>query len=172
MEGIVGYKMTFGELIWTTMQGINVGCVKLSNSPEVKKLGIKFQAVSAYARDTQVPSYERARAILNELGIEMSEEELLDLLAYSRTRLKERNEFFYGENKEIRKKITLRIKPETIAHGLSAYEAERMLNQRVAMLAGDESKFSEYIKTLIIKDMGEYILSSEDIDRRDNRDVK
>lgn len=156
-------KLYFHDILSIAMEDAGIGCSALEELMMEKGIHIQFQAISAYARGVQVPSYGRAKALLTELGVQIGENELLDLLQRSGDRIKEQKRYFREDETEIRKNVTIRIKPKNIFPELTAYQGMRILEERIRFLIGDESKFSDYVKMLIKKDLREFILEQNDI---------
>lgn len=155
--------MFFDEVLTIAMNDMGIGCVNLEEILEEKNSKISYKTISAYMRGMRLPSYERAKILFAHLQIEIQEDELIDLLNRSRERIKNQKNYFKEEATEIRRTITIRIKPKNISPGLSAYQGMRVLEERIKDMFGDETKLSDYVKHLITKDLKEFVLEKNDI---------
>ena len=160
----------FDELLSSAMNDAGLGCTALEELLAEKGIKVQFQAISAYARGVLLPSYERAKNILDALDVPMEEDELIELLRRSREKIKEEKNYFKEEETEIRKTITIRIKAKNIAPEIPAYQGMRILEDRIRDLFGDENKLSDYVKMLITKDLREFILEKKDIEKEEEEE--
>lgn len=156
-------SLYFDEILSLAMTDAGLGCMSFEEILKEKGIEVSFKTISAYMRGARVPSYERAKALLDILGVPIKEEELIELLERSREKVKQQKKYFTEEETEIRRTITIRIKPKNISPELSAYQGMRVLEDRIRDLFGDENKFSDYVKMLIVKDLREFILEKKDI---------
>lgn len=170
MENNSKVDMYFDDILSLAMEDAGIGCMALEDLLKEKGDKIQFQAISAYARGTLVPRYERAKKLLDVLDVPMDEKELMDVLARTRERQKQQKQYFKEEETEIRKTITIRIKPKNISPGLTVYQGVRILEERIEDLFGSENKFSDYVKMLIMKDLREFILNKEDVELEKGED--
>lgn len=153
----------FDEILSAAMNDIGLGCVGLEEILKDRGISISFKSISAYMKGIRVPQYERAKLILEILDVEIKEKDLIELLERTREKIKMQNNYIKQDEKEIRKTITIRLKTKNISPELSAGEGLRILEERIKGMFGDESKFSDYVKHLIIKDLREFILETNDI---------
>lgn len=154
----------FDELLSSAMNDAGLGCTALEELLAEKGIKVQFQAISSYARGVLLPSYERAKLLLNALEVPIEEEELIELLKRSREKIKKEESYFKEEETEIRKTITIRIKTKNISPEIPAYQGMRLLEDRIRDLFGEENKFSDYVKMLIMKDLREFVLEKKDIE--------
>lgn len=162
----------FDELLALAMSDAGFKCMTFEEYLKEQGIKISFKTLSAYRRGINVPSYERAKTLLDILGVHLTEQEIIDILARTRERIKSEKKYYQSDDTEIRKTITIRIKPKNIAEGISSYQGVRMLEERIEDLFGDENRFSDYVKMLILKDLREFVLEKKDIndieERKDN----
>lgn len=157
----------FDEILSIAMSDMGLGCMSFEELLGEKGIKISYKTISAYMRGMRLPSYERAKVILETLEIDMQEGELIDLLNRSRERIKQQKSYFREEETEIRRTITIRIKPKNISPELSAYQGMRILEERIEDMFGDANKLSDYVKHLITKDLKEFVLEKKDIEEEE-----
>ena len=104
--------------------------------------------------------------MLNILEYDISEEELLEALRENRENIKEQEEYLNSESKEIRR--TIRIKLKRLIPGVEPEEAERFLTERIEELFGEGNQISNYIQSLISKDLRQYVIDKEDVSIDEN----
>ena len=125
---------------------------------------IKFRRIAEYCNGYTVPSFEKAKNMLNVLDYEISDEDLTSLLSKSREKAKEvKANFGYIQKGKIQKSVFLTYK--NLISGFEIDEAESILNDRIEELFGDKTRFSAYVNSLIRKDLKEYLLTKEDVER-------
>lgn len=127
---------------------------------------IDRKRIGEYLSGHTVPRYERAARLLRFFGIEPDTESLSALLVRSREKIKESGN---GEMRNWGFNKTITIFFRKLLRGYTSEEAELILHQRIEELFGDESCFSAYVTNLIAKDLSEYLLKKDDIER--NREL-
>lgn len=158
MENMQTFGELFSDLI--TLSGYKtirrVAGVLNDNGVE----DIDFRRVSDYMKGTRVPKHKKAASILRAMDYEIGEEELEDLLDYSRDESKKTN----MELADMRSRLSTRavyIDFSKLMEGFESEEAKLMMNNRIAEIYGDEKYISKYVNDLIRKDLEEYILEAE-----------
>lgn len=121
---------------------------------------ITYKRISEYANGLHTPSFEKARALMQALEYDISDDELLEALRLNRELILEEKDSIYDYSREIRRTVRIRLHP--LLPGHSAEETERFLWNRINELCG-EHQISLYIQNLIKKDLQEYIISREEI---------
>lgn len=153
----------FGDILSLALKEKNLVFRDFSSERGYKNVKLSHSTISQYISGFNTPSYELAREILIALDIQIAEEDLIKVLKRSRKRAKQRKKYYTEEATDIRKTITVRIKPENISPELSVYQGARIIEERIKYLFGNEKKFSEYVKMLVIKDIKEFILEKEEV---------
>ena len=159
--------MTFRDILQAAMDDYGVGVRKLEELLiDAGITDINFRRISDYKNGNYTPSYVKAKQMLNVLDYEISEEELMDALQENRESIKDQEEYLNSESKEIR--TTIRIKLKRLIPDTGPEEAERYLQERITELYGDETKLSNYVQSLIAKDLQQYVIDKEDIYNDEN----
>lgn len=154
--------MNFKDILTVVMEDYGIGIRKLEEILVDQGItDINFRRISEYKSGKFTPSYEKAKILLNALDYSISEEELLESLKENRESIKFEEEYIMTEQKEIRR--TIRIKLKNIMPDEEPEVAERYLKERIASIFGDEKNLSNYIQSLIAKDLQQYIIDKEDI---------
>ena len=125
---------------------------------------INRKRIGEYLGGKTVPRYERAENLLRFFGIECDSKSLSSLLERSREKIKESGN---GEMRDWGFNKTITIFFRKLLRGYTSGEAELILHQRIEELFGDETCFSAYVSELISKDLSEYLLKKDDIERND-----
>ena len=130
--------------------------VALAIQDELKKensnVTLSYPSFFAYRNFTMVPSFEKASIIVKYFNYDISNEELSNILEYSRSELKKIKE---DDNKDIRQGI--RIKPSNFSDDMSASELEIIIKNRIDELYGeDKGSINGYINDLIKDDLIKY----------------
>ena len=113
------------------------------------QLTLSYPAFISYRNFTTVPSFEKASLIINYFNYEISNEELTEILDYSRSELKK---IKLDDDKDIRQGI--RLNPKNFNEEWSAAELEITIKQRIEELYGeDKGSINSYISDLIKKDL-------------------
>ncbi len=127
-----------------------------------KDIDINEKRIAEYSRGEYTPPLEKARAMLNCLEYEISEEELLDSLranrAYSKTRVKG---YRVKGDREI--SINTRVKMSTLLPEVDPDRTILLLQNRIFTLFGGSGNYSDYVRALISKDLKELILDEDTI---------
>lgn len=120
---------------------------------------IDKRRISEYINGTATPTFEKARMLLNALEFEMSDEDILYSLKVNQkyNRIIKQN---CNCEKELR--CSLRIKISKLLPDKNPYETQRYLHDRMKDLFGNENSYTEYITSLIKKDLQEFIISKEE----------
>lgn len=116
---------------------------------EASQLKFSYPALISYRNFNTVPSFEKASIIINYFNYPISNEELTEILDYSRSELKK---IKLDYDKDIRQGI--RLNPKNFEESLTASELELMIKQRISEIYPDESgSINTYISDLIKKDL-------------------
>jgi len=159
--------MNFKNILEIAMEDYGVGVRKFEEILiENGITDINFRRISDYKNGNHTPTYDRAKQMLNVLEYDISEEELLDALKENRENIKEQEEYLNSESKEIRR--TIRIKLKRLIPGVEPEEAERFLTERIEELFGEGNQISNYIQSLISKDLRQYVIDKEDVSIDEN----
>lgn len=118
-------------------------------SKENSPVKMSYPALASYKNFTSVPSFERAVLIMNYFNYPITNEELTEILDYSRIELKKMK---LDDIKDIRQGI--RLNPKAFSNDLSAAELEILIKQRISELYEDENaSMNTYITGLIKNDL-------------------
>ena len=109
---------------------------------------ISYPALGSYKNYDSVPSFVRARMILDAFGYEVTDEELSEILQYSRAELKT-----IREDDQTMIQQGVRLSPRNFSKNMKADELRSMIDQRIAELGPDISNFNSYITWLIKDDL-------------------
>ena len=154
--------MNFTDILTIAMQDYGVGVKKLEELlVDAGITDINFRRISDYKNGLHTPSYDKAKKILSILEYDISEQELLDALNENKESIKDQKKYLSSESKEIRR--TIRIKLKRLIPGVEPEEAERYLLTRIEELFGNNKEISNYIQSLIAKDLQQYIIDKEDV---------
>lgn len=108
---------------------------------------LSYQTLAAYRNFTSVPSFERAVIIMTYFNYSIDNQQLTEILDYSRSELKKMN-----EEKDIRQGI--RLNPRNFEDGMSVTELEIIIKQRIAEIYGeDNGSINTYVTDLMKKDL-------------------
>ncbi len=119
-------------------------------------VSISYSSLSAYKAFTAVPSYERAQEILRAFDYEISDEELTEVLQYSRSELKE-----YREDARKYLNSGIRLNPKYFGEGMTSADLELLISEQIDD-AGDGT-MNAYLSRLVKEDLiRSGLLESED----------
>lgn len=159
--------MKFSDILDTAMTDYGVGVRKFEEILNENGIyDIDFRRISDYRRGTHSPSYDRAKILLENLEYDISEKELLNSLKENREDIKNQDIYLNSDAKEIRR--TIRIKLKRLLPDKEPEEIERILLERIGLLFDDEKQISNYIQSLIAKDLQEYIVDKGDVKNDQN----
>lgn len=139
-------NITFSSLFTQILNASNMNLREAHALLADKDVNVPYSSLSAYKTFAAVPTYDRALNMLRAFEYKISNDELIEILAYSKSQLSNlRDDTRQYFNKGVR------INPENISEGLSSEELARMIEQRIADLS--ESNFNTYIAKLIKDDL-------------------
>ncbi len=119
---------------------------------ENSNVTLSYPSFFAYRNFTMVPSFEKASIIIKYFHYDISNDELSQILEYSRNELRKLKE---DDNKDIRQGV--RIKPKHFSESISTSELEIMIKDRMNELYGeDKGSFNLYVNDLIKSDLIKY----------------
>lgn len=149
--------IAFSEIIKTEIYSQGIKLKDLSSNLKKKGYDITSKRLSEYQNGMVNPSFQKAQAILEELGFSYEPEEIVESLKLNEDICKNNKSYIADTYKFISvrlllKKLIPRLEPEQI---------ESILNDRITDLYGDKTKISNYIHDLISKDLNEFILEKE-----------
>lgn len=165
-------EITFGRIIQQILEEQNLNLMELYK--ELYDLGMKITYASLYSyfTGTVIPSYQTAKKILTLEKYNISDQELEEILAYSRRIFNQEKE---DENELLR--LHIKIKPESIS---KKYEHDSKTLKSIIEMRADEitgnddlitqytasgkRKLSSYIAYLIKKDFEEngYLIKGDE----------
>ena len=122
---------------------------------------ISFRRISDYANGQNNPSYSRAKHLIDALGYEMTEDELVASLEANRENVRQLNA--YRRDKKSEYKTAIRLKLKNILPNREPEYVQFMLENRITDLYGQEGKLNNYIQDLIAADLQRFILEREDV---------
>lgn len=151
----------FFRILDTAMNDENITTVGLEDM--LKNSGINnigFRRISEYRSSKTTPSFEKAKAILECLKINMSEKEILDSLHENRQYIKYMKYASTDQNTILKVHADLNLLE--ILPDKEPDETAFILEERINDLYGESGTRANYIKDLISKDLREYVLTRKD----------
>lgn len=117
---------------------------------ELKQSGsnISYPALAAYKNYYSVPPFDRARQILDMFQYEISDDELIAMLEYSRSELKSMREDNYSVIQQ-----GLRIPASQFGQSYNAIQVRDIIDQRIEELLPENGNFNAYVTYLIKNDL-------------------
>lgn len=109
---------------------------------------ISYPALGSYKNYDSVPSFDRARMIFDAFGYDATDDELSDILQYSRAELKT-----IREDDQTMIQQGVRLSPKNFSKDMKADELRSLIDDRIAELAPDINNFNSYITRLIKDDL-------------------
>ena len=109
---------------------------------------ISYPALGSYKNYDSVPSFDRARMIFDAFGYDATNDELSDILQYSRAELKT-----IREDDQTMIQQGVRLSPKNFSKDMKADELRSLIDDRIAELAPDINNFNSYITRLIKDDL-------------------
>jgi len=147
-------NITFSALLTQIMSASRMKLTDLHKRLTNRGENISYQALSSYRAFTAVPPYNKASAILSAVNYSADENELNEILEYSREMLKELN----SDSKQYIQQ-GIRISPKLLGLDMSVDALELLLDRRIAET--DEKTLNAYINSLIKADLVKYGFVSE-----------
>ncbi len=121
---------------------------------------IDERRVAEYCKATFTPPYEKAKHMLDALGLSVEDEELITALERNRAYAKaQRQGYRRKSDQELR--ISVRLKLSQLQPDWEPDRTALLLGQRIEQLYGSKSNYREYLQALIRKDLSEAILIEE-----------
>lgn len=138
-------KTTYSFLLSSLLEQNDYSSVKSFYMSKESQLPVSYSTFSNYVNGNLVPTFERAREILNIFDAELSAEDLTDVLELSKRALKDidRNE----------KYIQHGVRMNCEEFGTSKVMLERCIQMRSEELTGKTKSFNAYVCMLIKKDL-------------------
>ena len=160
---------TFRQIMFRLLEENRMTIRDLARKMEDKKTvkPIKYSTLLNYNTEKTIPSFEAAKDILRTLGSQISDNEILEILAYSKRKQKEFNR---NNKKEIVQGV--RINPKYFGSNINYEMLDSAISERIAdLFSTDEVQnfFSEsrngeirgslnlYINYLIYNDVKDYL---------------
>ena len=112
-----------------------------------RNVDISYPAIGSYKNYDSVPSFDRARAILDALEYEISDDDLSEILQYSRDELKEIRQ----DEQTVQQGV--RLSPKFFSGNINAAELRTMIDSRIEELTSVNGNFNSYISWLIKNDL-------------------
>ena len=108
---------------------------------------ISYPAFASYVNFRSVPNFERASLILDVLNYEISADDLVKVLDYSKKELKkmqtDKKEVYFG----------MRINPKMISDTCTASQLEMAMRTRAEEVCNGKSNLNQYVIYLIKEDL-------------------
>ena len=138
-------RTTYSFLLSNLLEQSDYSSVKSFYLSKENQLPVSYSTFSNYVNGNLVPTFERAKEILNTFDADMSAEDLTDVLNFSKRALKDidRNE----------KYIQHGVRMNCEEFGTSKVMLERFLQMRSEELTGKTKSFNAYVCMLIKKDL-------------------
>ena len=151
----MGATITFSALLTQLINESGISTRKIALDIQKKllsennQLKFSYPALISYRNFNTVPSFEKATIIINYFNYPISNEELTEILDYSRSELKK---IKLDYDKDVRQGI--RLNPKNFDETMTASDLEIMIKQRIGEIYPDESgSINTYISDLIKKDL-------------------
>lgn len=138
-------RTTYSFLLSSLLEQSDYSSVKSFYLSKENQLPVSYSTFSNYVNGNLVPTFERAKEILNTFDADMSAEDLTDVLDFSKRALKDidRNE----------KYIQHGVRMNCEEFGTSKVMLERFIQMRSEELTGKTKSFNAYVCMLIKKDL-------------------
>ena len=149
--------IAFSEIIKTEIYTQDIKLTTLSERLMEKGFDISSKRLSEYQNGMVNPSFQKAQAILEELGFSYEPAEILESLKLNEEICKTNKSY----TADLYKFVSVRLLLKKLIPRMEPEEIEQILNDRIVDLYGDKSKISNYIHDLISKDLNEFILDKE-----------
>lgn len=144
--------MEFSILLRDGINTKKISLVDLARSIDDNTITAK--RLSDYQNGVCTPPFVKAKKILLALGINMSDNEIVESLEENAEICRMSKSYTPNPTK----KTSIRIRLRDLIPGISPEHVEVILNSRIEGLYGDGSQFSKYVNDLISKDLNEFIL--------------
>lgn len=161
----VQHMLSFSEIIKTEIYSQEITLTSLSSNLDKKGFNISPKRLSEYQNGLITPSFEKAKAILDELGFTFSSKEIIESLELNREVCKVNKAY----TADLYKLISVRVLLKKLIPNMEPEQIETILNDRIINLYGDKTKISNYIHDLISKDLNEFILERKKEDDKNHR---
>lgn len=139
---------TFSTLMMQLLAGSNMKMMDIFRILESKNAGISYPSLAAYKNFNAVPSFDRARMILDALDFSISDEELTEMLQFSRDELKR-----YREDDQKIMQQGLRLQPSYYDKDINAPELREIIEKRALEVLPETGNFNSYVNKLIRDDL-------------------
>ena len=138
--------LTFSMLLTQILNAMGLNLRQAEAYLSEKGVNIPYPSLAAYKKFTSVPEYDRALEILNGFDYPISNEELRNVIQYSKSQLKE---YKLDSRQYLNKGI--RLTPKQFDEDMTTDELERIIELRMQEL--NEPNLNSYISKLIKKDL-------------------
>lgn len=110
---------------------------------------VNYTTLMSYKKFDVVPSFEKAKAIIQEFNYQIPDEDLRKVLLYSQQELR--------RIKQSRKYIQrgIRLNPRHFGSDMNPEKLERRMQERAEELFGDKATLNMYLEFLIKNDLNE-----------------
>ncbi len=138
---------TFSGLMRQLLESSNMTARQLYRILRDRNEDISYPAIGSYKNYDSVPSFDRARAILDALEYEISDDDLSEILQYSRDELKTIRQ----DEQTVQQGV--RLSPKFFSANINAAELRTMIDGRIEELTSVNGNFNSYISWLIKNDL-------------------
>ena len=139
---------TFSSIMRQLLESSNITMRQLYRKLNENNADISYPALGSYKNYDSVPSFDRARMIFDAFGYDATDDELSDILQYSRAELKT-----IREDDQTMIQQGVRLSPKNFSKDMKADELRSLIDDRIAELAPDINNFNSYITRLIKDDL-------------------
>ena len=147
-------NITFSALLTQILSASGLNLREAQQFLSENGADVPYSSLAAYKTFTAVPAYDRGKEILDAFHYVMDDDELIEILQYSRSELKEYKE---DERQYVNKGI--RLSAKYFKEGITTDELESLVETRIQEL--NEKNWNTYIASLIRKDLIEDGLITE-----------
>ena len=140
--------ITFSSLFTQLLMSSNESVRDLYRSLQNEGNEISYPSLVSYKNFNALPTFDRARYILNHYNYPLSDNELTEMLDYSRQELKE----YRMDNSKVYQR-GIRLSPAFFDDELTVQGLERLIEQRSIEIDPDSGNINQYIGKLIKDDL-------------------
>lgn len=148
----------FATILKQLISGSGLNLIKTLNYLQNHDVSVSYSALSTYQKGNAVPSFDRARSILDAFDYPIEDDDLREILNMSRSRMQEQHE----QSSDV-VNTSIRLRPEYFGN-MSASDLLFTIRDRVKTFPEADGNMNRYINFLIRKDLVEsgYIDLQED----------
>lgn len=139
---------TFSGIFIQLLESSDMSMRDIYRALKEKGVNISYPALAAYKSFNSVPPFDRARMILDVFGYEISDDDLSDILQYSKSELKSIREDdlpFLQQG--------VRLSPKSFSENINVGELRSFIEDRIQEIELENNTFNSYVTKLIKDDL-------------------